>query len=70
MATNRCPICRERIPAGRIFCKSHWLRVPKPLRGRIWELYRKAPGSQEHRAAVFEAIRGLLNADQAQRGEP
>ncbi|HEY6141666.1 MAG TPA: hypothetical protein VI670_28225 [Thermoanaerobaculia bacterium] len=57
---NRCPVCRVAIKAGRLLCARHWFQVPKPLRDRIWQLSRTARGSEEHRAACFEAIAGFV----------
>lgn len=56
---NECPVCKKSIPAERIFCARHWFKVPKPLRDRIWDLYRSESGSERHRAAVFEAVAGF-----------
>jgi len=60
---NRCPICRVEIPRGRLLCSAHWFQVPKVLRDRIWQLARTRKGSDEHRAACFEAILGFQRAD-------
>lgn len=58
---SRCPGngCGKAIGAEMVACKSCWFKVPKPLRDRIWALYRREQGSDEHRAAVFEAVQLL-----------
>ena len=49
--------CEHNRQDGQIFCRSHWYSLPAELRARIWRLFREKRGSQEHREAVFEAIR-------------
>lgn len=59
---RKCPApgCEERVGPGPSFlCRRHWFTVPKDLRNRIWQLYKSARNSPEHRAAVFQAMRGL-----------
>lgn len=58
---NKCPACDAMIKAHEVACKRHWFEVPRELRDRIWRLYRnrRTKGSEEHRRAVFEAIRFL-----------
>lgn len=60
------PGCQEQVPPAQWGCKTHWFRLPKSLRDRIWATYR--PGqekdwtpSREYLAAaqaVQEWIRG------------
>jgi hypothetical protein len=56
----RCPACHVPIKAHEIACRRHWFSLPAELRNRIWRLYRSAPGGEEHRAVVFEAVRMLV----------
>lgn len=51
--------CTRGRSAGQIFCSTHWYQVPKELRERIWKLYRAEQGSDAHRSAVYQAIRGV-----------
>jgi len=55
-------ICRIPIKRGQLLCARHWFQVPKALRDRIWQLARTQKGSDEHRAACFEAILGFTRA--------
>lgn len=61
-----CPIngCTRRTQEPELLCKPHWFDVPVWLRKRIWMLFKNAPGSDEHRAACFQAIEAV-NALQA-----
>ena len=40
-------------------CKRHWFMLPKPVRDRIWWLYRNDPSGEEHREACFAALASL-----------
>lgn len=57
----RCPGkgCTKPIGGDQVACRPHWFSLPKPLRDRIWSLYRREQGSDAHREAVFEAVRIL-----------
>jgi hypothetical protein len=62
---NRCPGkgCTAQLGADQVACRGHWFSLPKPLRDRIWQLYRREQGSDAHREAVFEAVRILSGAE-------
>ena len=60
---SKCPgkDCGVEVERPRFLCRPHWYSVPKPLRDRIWQLYREAPGSEElesieHPAARFRRL--------------
>jgi hypothetical protein len=44
--THHChwPGCKVAVPPKMWGCKSHWFRLPKALRNRIWATYR--PGQE------------------------
>lgn len=44
--THRChwPGCNAAVPPAMWGCKSHWFKLPKALRDRIWSTYR--PGQE------------------------
>ena len=54
-----CPVgdCKRLRSPQHLMCSVHWCAVPAQLRRRIWNLYRAAPGSADHREACHEAIR-------------
>lgn len=56
-----CPIrgCRRKKRPVDVMCAQHWYTLPSELRDRVWSEYRRHPGSDEHRAAVAEAIRSV-----------
>src|SRR5678815_3568531 len=60
-----CPVryCpnRKRSEAD-LFCRGHWFQVPKPIRDRIWELFRSGLKKDEHRRLCAEAL-SILNAE-------
>lgn len=58
---HRCPIpgCNVLLVASALMCRSHWFMVPEQLRGKILALYRRERGSDAHREAAHEAIRGV-----------
>lgn len=51
--------CRANHGDDQVCCRGHWFALPKAVRDEIWNLYRERPGSDEHREAVFNAIRFL-----------
>jgi hypothetical protein len=53
-----CPIpgCRNTRQAEHLMCSACWYTVPHPTRSRVWREFKKRPGSQEHRAAIDEAL--------------
>lgn len=44
---HRChwPGCNLQIPPAMWGCRTHWFRIPAPLRRRIWEAYE--PGQEQ-----------------------
>jgi hypothetical protein len=58
---NKCPICNAQIASTLLLCKTHWDRVPRELREKVWKLYRAAPGSSSHQKACLEAIASVYN---------
>lgn len=38
------PGCEKAVPPAMWGCKTHWFKLPKPLRDRIWMTYR--PGQE------------------------
>lgn len=42
--TCHWPGCEQQVPPAMWGCKSHWFRIPKRLRYRIWETYN--PGQE------------------------
>ena len=61
MSTHRCPAhgCRAQINDHRLSCRDHWYELPKELRDRIWDTYRKGAGGPDHTEAVMESVRFL-----------
>lgn len=57
----KCPAknCSAAIGTDQVACRTHWFKIPKPLRDQIWQLFRTKPGSDQHRNAVFAAIEFL-----------
>lgn len=41
------PGCNRQVPPAMWGCKTHWFKIPKGLRDRIWATYR--PGQEEDR---------------------
>ena len=58
---HECPIdgCDKKVHRTKLFCRSHWYMVPKPLRDAIWAGYR-AGMDKSYWEAVREARR-LVN---------
>jgi hypothetical protein len=59
--TCAVPGCREPRKGDQVMCAPHWYRVPRPVRLRLWEEYRKEPGSSAHRAAIHDAIASVAD---------
>lgn len=61
-----CPIrgCPARRSVDYVMCTHHWYRVPKAIRDRVWDEFRKEKGSDAHRAAVADAIRAAQESEQ------
>lgn len=55
---RKCPIdgCKKQIPRTWAMCPTHWRRVDNGLKVRIWEAYRKEPGSPLHLSALQAAV--------------
>lgn len=64
---NRCPTCNVPIGGDLVACKPHWFSLPKSMRDRIWALFTRERGSDEHRTAVFEAVQLLRHNAAAKR---
>lgn len=74
---NRCPIdgCTKGRGSGKLMCKSHWFKVPKDLRDRVWSTAKKmwaeeepgGPAYQEWSETRDEAIVAVELAE-AERG--
>lgn len=42
-----------------VMCRTHWYRVPKADRDRIWHLFRTEKGSDHHLMALQAAIEAV-----------
>lgn len=65
MADHICPApgCEVPVSYDMLTCRSHWYSIPKPIRDRVWRAYKgPGPGSEEHTAAIDEAIEYLRAA--------
>lgn len=52
------PGCRWPCPTSGVFCKRHWQRLPRRLRGRLCDLWSQGLGdSPAYAQAVWEAAR-------------
>ena len=63
------PGCTKPVPPAMWGCKTHWFRIPKPLRDRIWATYR--PGQEKTGTptrAYVEAARDVQNWIEANGG--
>ena len=62
--THRChwPSCDIEVPPQMWGCKSHWLKLPRTLRNKVWATYK--PG-QEIRKDPSEAYRKVAGEVQA-----
>lgn len=69
--TCHWPGCGTKVPPAMWGCKSHWFRLPKDLRNRIWATYRtgqeisKTPSREYVEAAL--AVRDWIEANHGQR---
>lgn len=48
------PGCAKEVPPQLWGCREHWLRIPKRLRDRIWEVY--VPGQEVSKAPSPEYL--------------
>ena len=53
------PGCQVRIDRDRLACRDHWYQVSKPVRDEVWRLWREAPRSPAHLAALHQALADL-----------
>lgn len=65
--------CEVNVPPAMLMCKRHWYMVPRPLRDRVWRLYR--PGQEidkrptrEYLEAAEAAIAAVAEAEEAAAG--
>lgn len=71
MSAGACPVCREpKERRNHLVCPTCWVRVPEADQRRVYELYEKAKGSDEHRAACFAVVRQLLTARREALAKP
>lgn len=57
----RWPTCPRQVPLKMWGCKTHWFRLPKAIRDRIWATYR--PGQEE----TLDPSAGWIEADEMAR---
>jgi hypothetical protein len=69
------PGCTKEVPPAMWGCKTHWFRLPRHLRNRIWAAYR--PGqeidmtpSDEYLAVANEVREWCLENDRGETGLP
>jgi len=61
--------CRERIPLGRLMCRTHWFALPRPLQRAINVTWRNVRRDREaYEDNVREAVRLLDAQGSAQQG--
>lgn len=54
-ATHACPGgCGTQIPRQKLSCREHWYQLPRELRNRISNNYRRNP--DEHMRAIADAV--------------
>lgn len=58
---RQCPIngCRRTKEPIHVVCRTHWLRLSKADRERIWQLFKTERGSDNHLMAIQAAIEQL-----------
>ena len=61
--TCHWPGCRAQVPPAMWGCKTHWFKLPKALRAKIWIEYR--PGQEENLTLVSSEY--LSVADEVER---
>lgn len=59
MTTHECPGngCERQVAASMLACRTHWYRVSKQTRARVWAAYRA--GSDDHLPAMQQAIKEM-----------
>jgi hypothetical protein len=62
-----CPVpgCDRSRRPSQVMCRTHWFRVPKPLRDQIWFEYRSHRGSGAHLALILEAVVAVAEKESA-----
>lgn len=59
---RECPVpgCETFHPRNMLMCRSHWFRVPKPIRDEVWDSYRSegilSERYGEARQAAIDAV--------------
>lgn len=60
--TCHWPGCTAQVPPAMWGCKPHWMKLPKPLRDRVWAAYRPGQETDMEPSAEYLAV-----ADDVQR---
>lgn len=60
--------CEKRVPPEMFMCRTHWFRLPKDLRDRIWATYRVGQcddmnPSKEYLLVAIDAVRYLAEQE-------
>lgn len=63
--TQGCPIdgCTKSRGDGKLMCKSHWYKVPKDIRDRVWAMAKKMWASEPDLETAYTSWREV--ADEA-----
>jgi hypothetical protein len=69
---HRCPVtdCPAMIPLNRAMCASHWHVCPDSFKVAIIRLYRDAPGSAGHLAAISAGVKAVEGDSRRTAGGP
>lgn len=56
---HKCPVrgCTLMVPDTMLMCAPHWRRVTRPTANKVYDEYRREPGSQGHQLICQQAIR-------------
>jgi len=68
MTKARCPVCgcATLTDRSKVFCRSHWFSLPKPLRDAIWATYRAKPFNRsDHLGNIMSAMRYMRDKEKA-----
>ena len=66
------PPCKKVVPRKLFMCRSHWFRLPPPLRSAVWREYNPgqekgdAPVTQQYQFVTDEAVKYLIEEDKKQ----
>ena len=64
--SHPCPVgrCGVRVPASQLMCRTHWAKVPEPLRRAVYRTWARGAGagSAGHRAAILAAVQAVETA--------